>query len=896
MNDRLQSECRVLVETDAKDVHVYSLKKLAEASGRDINRLPYSIRVLLENMLRNINGKTVTAEDVEKVLNWDAKATQRPEIPYMPARVVMQDFTGVPAVVDFAAMRDAFQQAGGDPKKVNPLVDAALVVDHSVQVDYYGTLNAMQKNIEKEYQRNGERYSLLKWAQGNLADFKVVPPGMGIIHQVNLEYLSRVVINKTRDGQAIAYPDTLIGTDSHTTMISGIGVLGWGVGGIEAEAVMLGQPYYMILPDVVGVKLTGELREGVTATDLVLRITQELRQQGVVGKFVEYFGAGLKHLTLPDRATIANMVPEYGATVGFFPVDKVTCEYLKLSNRAECVELAQPVLDELMLYRRNDDAEPEYTTVVEIDLASVDATLAGPKRPQDRVPLREMSASFQQSLTHTPEQGGFGVAADQTNKSIPIAGMDAELQQGSVVIAAITSCTNTSNPYVMVGAGLLAKNAVKKGLEVKPFVKTSLAPGSQVVTAYLEQAGLLPYLEKLRFDVVGYGCTTCIGNSGPLDQPIIDAIDKGKLVVASVLSGNRNFEGRINPYSKANYLASPMLVVAYALAGNVNMDLTQEPIGQDRHGNDVYLKDIWPTNREIHQVVDKNITPEMFADRYAKVYEGTDAWKSLGAPKGTLYGWNPKSTYIQNPPFFAGFDEHQVQKDILDARVLALLGDSVTTDHISPAGTIPADYPAGQYLQEQGVAVQDFNSYGSRRGNHEVMMRGTFANVRLRNLLVPGVEGGYTQFHPNDQRMFIYDAAMQYQQMGTPLVVIAGKEYGTGSSRDWAAKGTKLLGIKAVIAESYERIHRSNLVGMGVMPLQFMPGENAKTLGLDGKEVYTIRGLNHLQPHKEIEVSARNNAGDIIQFKAIARLDTEIDVEYYNNGGILQTVLLNMLG
>lgn len=895
MANSSQALCEKSLTIAKKDITVYSLKTLAEQTGRDIDRLPYSIRILLENMLRNMNDHTVHFEDVVKVLNWDAKAEKRPEIPYMPARVVMQDFTGVPAVVDFASMRDAFKKAGGDPNKINPLVDAALVIDHSVQVDYFGSETALNKNIELEYHRNRERYGLLKWAQNSLADFKVVPPGMGIIHQVNLEFLADVVIEKKKGNKTIAYPDTLIGTDSHTTMINGIGVMGWGVGGIEAEAVMLGQPYYMVLPDVVGVKLTGKLREGVTATDMVLKITQVLRQHGVVGKFVEFFGSGLASLALPDRATIANMAPEYGATMGFFPVDDVTCDYLSLTNREHCVPRVKAVLDELMLYRNDAAEQPEYSSLVEINLDDVDATLAGPKRPQDRVPLRDMQLQFQKSLTDPIDQRGFAVADSKTSQSVAVEGMSEPLEHGSVVIAAITSCTNTSNPYVMLGAGLLAQKAVEKGLQVKPFVKTSLAPGSQVVTAYLEKSGLLKYLDDLKFNIVGYGCTTCIGNSGSLDQPVIDAIKQGDLVAASVLSGNRNFEGRVNPHVKANYLASPMLVVAYALAGNVNMDLEKEPLGNDKAGKPVFLKDLWPTNQEIHDIVSKTIDAAMFKSRYASVFEGTDDWKALSAPQGDQYKWERSSTYIQNPPFFNGFEKGNKVGDVLDARALAVLGDSVTTDHISPAGAIPVDSPAGKYLQQHGVTPRDFNSFGSRRGNHEVMMRGTFGNVRLRNLLVPGVEGGYTHFFPTNEQMSIYDASMKYQEMRTPLVILGGKEYGTGSSRDWAAKGTALLGVKAVIAESYERIHRSNLVGMGVMPLQFKAGQSAKSLGLDGSELFTIRGLNDLAPGKTITVSARNDRGEIKTFDVIARLDTDIDVEYYNNGGILQTVLLNML-
>lgn len=882
--------------SEGRRVVVHSLKKLEAQTGKKVSKLPYSIRILVENLLRNIDDYKVKEQDVHNALNWEAKAESRPEIPYMPARVVMQDFTGVPAVVDLASMRDAFQKAGGNPDKINPLVDTALVIDHSVQVDYFGNQTALKKNVELEYKRNRERYSLLKWGQTSLNDFKVVPPGMGIIHQVNLEYLAKVVMTKAIEGVGeVAYPDTLVGTDSHTTMINGIGVMGWGVGGIEAEAVMLGQPYYMVLPDVVGVKLTGRLREGVTATDLVLKLTEILRQKGVVGKFVEYFGEGLESLPLSNRATIANMAPEYGATMGFFPVDNETLKYLNQSARGDYVEIVEKTLKEMHLFHTPEAETPEYSDVVELDLSTVDSTLAGPKRPQDRVPMRELKESFQQSLLETPEKRGFGLKKSELDKAVKIKEMDCELKHGSVAIAAITSCTNTSNPYVMIGAGLLARNAVKKGLTVKPYVKTSLAPGSQVVTEYLKASGLLEYLEKLKFNVVGYGCTTCIGNSGSLDLPVIKAIQEGGLVVSSVLSGNRNFEGRINPHVKANYLASPLHVVAYAIAGTVDFDPDHDPMGEDEKGQPVYLKDLWPTADEIKEMVEFLITPKMYEERYATVFDGTEDWQKLKAPQGQLYSFKKASTYIQCPPFFEDFENTKGPSDIIDASVLALLGDSVTTDHISPAGAIPPEYPAGQYLQANGVEPQDFNSYGSRRGNHEVMMRGTFANVRLRNLLVPGIEGGFTLFHPDKEPMYIYDAAMKYQAMGTPLIVIGGKEYGTGSSRDWAAKGTALLGVRAVIAESYERIHRSNLVGMGVLPLQFKEGEGREALGLDGTEIFTIRGLGQLKPGQMLEVQARCENGELKTFNVLVRLDTEVEVDYFNNGGILQTVLKNML-
>ncbi len=892
----LKRSTKVLIDDKGQQYTAYSLQKLAAETGKDITRLPYSIRVLVENQLRNIDDYKVKVSDVENVLNWDAKAQVRPEIPHMPARVVMQDFTGVPAVVDLAAMRQAIKDAGGDPQKINPLVDTAMVIDHSVQVDYYGTKDALEKNVAKEFERNGERYSLLKWGQKAFDDFVVVPPGMGIIHQVNLEYLAKGILVKDQNGEKVAYPDTLVGTDSHTTMINGVGVMGWGVGGIEAEAVMLGQPYYMVLPDVVGVKLTGELREGVTATDLVLTITELLRKHGVVGKFVEYFGEGLNHLSLPDRATIANMAPEYGATMGFFPVDDVTLAFFKNSNRDEYVDLAKKVYEEQYLFRHNPAEEPEYTAVIELDMSTVDSTLAGPKRPQDRVPMHDLKASFKKCLTHEAGLHGFGLTEEQTKTAVKIEGMDCELKHGDVAIAAITSCTNTSNPSVLLGAGLLAKKAVEKGLTVKPYVKTSLAPGSQVVTQYLEKSGLLKYLEQLKFDVVGYGCTTCIGNSGPLDQPIIDAINKGDLVVASVGSGNRNFEGRINPDVKANYLASPIHVVAYAIAGTVDFDPENDPIGKDQHGQDVYLKDIWPSCHDIAELQSRVINAEMFEKSYATVLDGTKDWQKLSAPTGELYKFDEKSTYIQCPNFFENFaDSGKESLDIVGARTLLMLGDSVTTDHISPAGSIPEEYPAGQYLKAHGVEKKDFNSYGSRRGNHEVMMRGTFANIRIRNLLAPGTEGGVTKYHPDGSIEYVFDAAMKYKASNTPLVVLAGKEYGTGSSRDWAAKGTFLLGVKAVIAESYERIHRSNLVGMGVLPLQYVNGQNAKSLGLDGTETFNIKGLDNVKPRENVIVEAVHTNGHKTIFEALARLDADVDVDYLKNGGILQTVLKNMM-
>ncbi len=874
------------------EVKINSLQSLAKETGKDISRLPYSIRILVENLLRNLDGKKVKEVDVLNALTWSANAKVRPEIPFMPARVVMQDFTGVPAVVDLASMRDAVKKMGGNPDQINPLVDTALVVDHSVQVDFSGDSSSLSKNISLEFERNGERYQLLKWAQTAFQDFKVVPPGMGIIHQVNLEFLSPVVIEKN----GFAYPDTLVGTDSHTTMINGLGVMGWGVGGIEAEAVMLGQPYYMELPDVIGVHLTGQLRPGMTGTDLVLYVTEMLRKQGVVGKFVEFFGEGLKYLSLPDRATIANMAPEYGATMGFFPVDEVTVAFMKQSNRGQFVDLIDGVLKHQHLFRADMQEQPEYSVLLKMDLSTVDSTLAGPKRPQDRVSLRSLKSEFNASLSAPVDKRGFALSPEKIKTKVKVEGMNEEISHGVVSIAAITSCTNTSNPFVMIGAGLLARNAVNKGLQVKPFVKTSLAPGSQVVSAYLEKSGLMPYLNQLHFNVVGYGCTTCIGNSGNLSDEMIKAIKAGDLVAAAVLSGNRNFEGRINPYVKANYLASPIHVVAFALAGTVDFDADHDALGVDQAGQPVYLKDIWPSSDEIKQIIEALVTPEMFAEKYAPVFKGTEIWQKLAVPTGRLYQWNADSTYIQCPPFFDDLAESaNVKASIDDAVALIVVGDSVTTDHISPAGSIPADYPAGQYLRAHGVEVKDFNSYGSRRGNHEVMMRGTFGNVRLRNVLADGKEGSFTRYFPSDEIMYIYDAAMKYKEAGLPLYVLAGKEYGTGSSRDWAAKGTYLLGVKFVIAESYERIHRSNLVGMGVLPLQFMQGENRESLGLTGSETLTIKGLDKIGPRQELSVEAKAKNGSVKTFKVLARLDNEIELDYFKNGGILQTVLKEIM-
>jgi len=877
---------RSTIDAKVGRVALHRLGKLAEAGLADVGKLPFSIRVLLENLLRNCDGYLVTEDHVRALARWSPKAQSAQEIPFMPSRVVLQDFTGVPAVADLAAMRSAMRAKGGDPKQINPLIPSDLVIDHSVQVDFFGSAEAFLRNVELEFARNEERYKFLKWAQRAFKDFRVVPPGTGIVHQVNLEYLAKVVQLREQDGQLVAFPDTLVGTDSHTTMINGLGVVGWGVGGIEAEAVMLGQPYYMGIPEVVGFKLVGRLPEGATATDLVLTVTQMLRKKGVVDKFVEFYGPGLSSLGLADRATLANMAPEYGATMGFFPVDDETLNYLRNTGRdEELVDLVERYCKEQGLFRTDDTPDPEYSDTLELDMGTVQASLAGPRRPQDRVLLSDMKASFEKALVND-----FGKQPQkQADPDRPT--------HGSVVIAAITSCTNTSNPSVMVGAGLVAKKAVEKGLSVKSYVKTSLAPGSRVVTDYLRSAGLLEYLEKLRFHVVGYGCTTCIGNSGTLIDEVAAQVKEDDLVVAAVLSGNRNFEGRINPLVRANYLASPMLVVAYAIAGRVDIDLANEPLGTGKDGKPVYLKDIWPTQEEISETIRQAVTPDVFKRLYAEVFTGDAIWQNLPVEGGDLYEWDDASTYIQEPPFFADMPaEPQPLADIKGARVLAKLGDSITTDHISPAGAIPPDSPAGRYLRERGVEVRDFNTYGARRGNHEVMMRGTFGNIRLKNELVPGTEGGWTVHFPSGEKTSIYDAAMRYQKEGTPLVVIAGKEYGTGSSRDWAAKGTFLLGVKAVIAESYERIHRSNLVGMGVLPLEFKPGEDRKSLGLDGTETIDIEGIaGGLRPGQELEVTARRGDGSVKRFKVIARLDSPVEVDYYRNGGILQTVLRRLL-
>jgi len=893
---------------DGVGVEYFRLATLEKNGVAALDTLPVSIRVLLENLLRNEDGRLVSEDDVCGLGKWNAAKPDEREVPFMPARVLLQDFTGVPAVVDLAAMRDAVKRLGGDPRRINPQIPVDLVIDHSVQVDRFGSGAAFGVNSELEYERNRERYVFLRWGQKSFENFRVVPPETGICHQVNLEYLAQVVFRSGADGEQLVYPDTLVGTDSHTTMINGLGVLGWGVGGIEAEAVMLGQPYYMLAPKVVGVKLTGRLAAGATATDLVLTITEMLRKHGVVGKFVEFYGPGLTHLSLADRATIANMAPEYGATMGYFPVDDGTLEYLRLSGRgAEQVDLVERYCKEQGLFRTDATPEARYTESLTLAMDTVEASLAGPKRPQDRVALQRMKGRFNEALRKTYERNvgeWSGGEETRTERDDLYAGQAVAvktehgagaLTHGSVLIAAITSCTNTSNPSVMLGAGLLAEKAVAKGLSVQPWVKTSLAPGSKVVTDYLHKAGVMPALEALRFHVVGYGCTTCIGNSGPLEESVAQAVQEGKLVAAAVLSGNRNFEGRVNPHTLANYLASPPLVVAYAIAGTVDIDFAHEPIGQGSDGP-VYLREIWPSAAEVRDAMAKCVDAQMFSAQYASVFDGDDRWQALPAPQGELYDWQEASTYIKEPPFFATMTpEATLPGDLVDARVLALLGDSVTTDHISPAGSIPAKGPAGVYLIGCGVQPAEFNSFGARRGNHEVMMRGTFANIRLRNQLVPGVEGGFTRHLPDGEQMSIYDASMRYQSDGVPLIVIAGQEYGTGSSRDWAAKGTVLLGVKAVIAISFERIHRSNLVGMGVLPLQFLAGDTPASLGLSGEETYDIGGIGSLEPRAELPVRARRADGTVVEFKALARIDSGVEVDYYQQGGILQAVLRGLI-
>jgi aconitate hydratase len=879
----------------------YRIQGLEEQGIGQVSKLPFSIKVLLEAAVRQFDGRAITKEHVQQLANWTKGRDANKEVPLAPARIVLQDFTGVPAVVDLAAMRVAMKKSGGDPKRINPLVPVDLVIDHSVMVDEFGSADALAANMKLEFERNEERYRFLRWAQTAFDNFRAVPPATGIVHQVNLEYLATVVATREIDGEVVAFPDSLVGTDSHTTMINGLGVLGWGVGGIEAEAGMLGQPLYFVTPEVVGFKLTGTLKPGATATDLALTVTQMLRKKGVVGKFVEFYGPGLSNISLADRATVANMAPEYGATMGFFPVDAETLNYLRQTGRSEeLIQLVETYTKAQGLFRTDDTPDPVFSDTLELDLSTVVPSLAGPKRPQDRVELTQMKEAFNQSLRTPIDKGGFGLDEAKIAKSVEVHhpnGETSTMKTGAVVIAAITSCTNTSNPSVMLGAGLLAKKAVEKGLKKPGYVKSSLAPGSRVVTQYLVDAGLMDSLDALGFNVVGYGCTTCIGNSGPLPEEVSKAIADNDMTVAAVLSGNRNFEGRIHALVKANYLASPPLVIAYALAGTVDIDLETEPLGHDKHGNPVYLKDIWPTPQEIAEVMSKAMNPELFRAQYAQVFTANESWNKIDVPTGDLYEWDPNSTYIQEPPFFKNLSPEVGHiGEIKGAKTLALLGDSVTTDHISPAGNISPTSPAGLYLQSKGVERKDFNSYGSRRGSHDVMMRGTFANIRIRNQVAPGTEGGVTKYLPTGEIMSIYDASMKYQATGTPLVVIAGKEYGTGSSRDWAAKGTFLLGVKAVIAESFERIHRSNLVGMGVLPLQFADGASWRSLNLDGTETFDILGLSdNVQPGQRIKVHVTRQDGSQFDFDAIVRLDSMVDVDYYRNGGILQAVLRQMM-
>jgi aconitate hydratase len=877
---------RDTLNVGAQSFQIHRLEVLEKQGVSTLAKLPFSLRVLLENLLRFEDGRTVHPEDIRALAGWTPTAAQK-EIAFMPARVLLQDFTGVPAVVDFATMREAMKRMGGNPSRINPLFPAELVIDHSVQVDSFGSANAFGLNAELEFQRNVERYAFLRWGQTAFQNFKVVPPDTGICHQVNLEYLARVVCAMPSGNKFEAYPDSVVGTDSHTTMVNALGVFGWGVGGIEAEAAMLGQPSSMLIPEVVGFRLHGKLSEGATATDLVLTVTEMLRKKGVVGKFVEFYGTGLSSLSVPDRATIANMAPEYGATMGFFPVDSETLAYLQFTGRThEQIALVEAYCKEQFLFRTDSTPEPLFNDKLELDLATVESTVAGPKRPQDRVALRNAKSSFTKVVEGAPDK----------HVQVRNNGDSFDLSSGAVVIAAITSCTNTSNPSLMLGAGLLAKKAIERGLQIKPWVKTSLAPGSKVVTDYLAKSGLNVYLDKLKFNLVGYGCTTCIGNSGPLPDAIGAAIKDNNLVAVAVLSGNRNFEGRIHPLVRANYLASPPLVVAYALAGRMDLDLTTESLGNGSDGKPVFLKDIWPTPQEIETTVRASVTTDMYLKQYGEVFEGDAHWKSMKVPEGDLYQWDPKSTYIKLPPYFENMPKTPpALTDIHDARVLAVLGDSVTTDHISPAGSIPVDSPAGKYLVANGVKPHEFNSYGARRGNHEVMVRGTFANIRLRNQLAPGTEGGWTLFIPGGEKMSIYDAAVKYREAGVPLVVIAGKEYGSGSSRDWAAKGTRLLGARAVIAESYERIHRSNLIGMGVLPLEFKASETRESLGLTGHETFSIEGVSSLAPRKSITVRAKSDDGKEKQFTATARVDTPEEVSYYKHGGILQYVLRQML-
>lgn len=893
---------RDLLQTDSGPITIYRLDALEKVGMAHVSHLPFSIKVLLEAALRQAEGFEITREAIETIANWGPKTAGKVEIPFKPARVILQDFTGVPSVVDLAALRSAMARMGGDANKINPVVPVDLVIDHSVQVDRFGSAFALFFNAEREFERNRERYEFLKWGQQAFDNFRVVPPATGIVHQVNLEYLAKVVQTSSVDGGGTveAYPDSLVGTDSHTTMINGLGVLGWGVGGIEAEAVMLGQPVYMLLPDVIGFKLTGVLPDGATATDLVLRVTEMLRQKGVVGKFVEYFGSGLSKLSLPDRATIANMSPEYGATMGFFPVDDETLRYLAGTGRhEELIDLVERYCKEQGLFRTDNMPDPVFTDTLELDMSTVQPSLAGPKRPQDRISLSDMKSRWNRMLGAPVGAQGFGLESSELDSrtDVNFKDMDFSLKHGDVVIAAITSCTNTSNPSVMIAAGLLAKKAVERGLDVKPWVKTSLAPGSKVVTSYLEASGLTPYLEALNFHTVGYGCTTCIGNSGPLPQPISEAIHAADLVAASVLSGNRNFEGRIGPDVRANFLASPPLVVAYAIAGTVNIDLDNDPLGYDPNGDPVFLRDVWPSQEEIQTEIRRSLKPVMFHEQYGNVFTGNEQWNEVPIAAGDLYDWNSNSTYIQEPTFFKdmGTDTPPVAP-IVGARVLAIMPDSTTTDHISPAGAIAQDSPAGRYLTDKGVPRSAWNSYGSRRGNHEIMMRGTFANIRIQNQMLDGVEGGSTVYIPTSEQMSIWDAAEQYQQERTPLIVLAGKEYGTGSSRDWAAKGPWLQGVRAVIAESFERIHRSNLVGMGILPLQFKDSQNVHSLDLSGFEIYDILGLtDEMEPNQDYTVRVTDERGVVGEFMVTSRLDTPVEVAYYKNGGILHTVLRRLV-
>ncbi|AXI09198.1 aconitate hydratase AcnA [Oceanobacillus zhaokaii] len=902
MSNQNAFQAKKQFELHGKKYNYFQLKALEDAGIGNIDRLPFSIRVLLESVIRQHDGRQITDEHVRALAKWGNKEVKDVDVPFKPSRVILQDFTGVPAVVDLASLRKAMVDLGGDPNKINPEVPVDLVIDHSVQVDQYGTANALQANMDLEFKRNAERYEFLNWAQKAFDNYRAVPPATGIVHQVNLEYLANVVHGiEQENGEYDAYPDTLVGTDSHTTMINGLGVLGWGVGGIEAEAGMLGQPSYFPQPEVIGVKFTGSFPDATTATDLALKVTQVLRAENVVGKFVEYFGPGLKDMPLADRATISNMAPEYGATCGFFPVDEESLNYLRLTGRSEeQIDLVETYCKENGLWYSSEQADPEYTEVIEINLSELEPNLSGPKRPQDLITLSNMQKEFNKAITAKEGNQGYGLDKSEFDKKVTIvhpSGNTSVMETGSLAIAAITSCTNTSNPYVMLGAGLVAKKAVEKGLKVPEYVKTSLAPGSKVVTRYLEDAGLQTYLDQLGFNLVGYGCTTCIGNSGPLREEIEKAIMESDLIASSVLSGNRNFEGRIHPLVKANYLASPPLVVAYALAGTVNIDLTKDAIGTDKDGNPVYIRDIWPSMQEIKDEVNRVVTPEIFRKEYENVFNSNEQWNKIDTTDEALFEWDDESTYIQNPPFFEGLAKNAGTVEALNnLRAIGLFGDSVTTDHISPAGAIAKDMPAGKYLQAKDVSPRNFNSYGSRRGNHEIMMRGTFANIRIRNKLAPNTEGGYTTYWPTGEVMPIYDAAMKYQASGTGLVVFGGKDYGMGSSRDWAAKGTNLLGIKTVIAESFERIHRSNLVMMGVLPLQFQKGQNLEKLGLTGQESFNVEIDESVKPRDLLKVTATDETGKTTEFEVIARFDSEVEIDYYRHGGILQMVLRERIG